>query len=803
MAKLRKLRVHGFRGILNDVEIDFSDKNRSLILIGDNGTGKSSFVDAVEWVLTGRIEHLAREGCGDVAYRHRLLPDGIPARVEVTTSLPPLVGGRILDGTLRAQFDPDNGPLAQFVANARGDMMMLRYGQMRDFVDKTKTEKLQYLAEILGLGALSQLRDELLTALNKVQKGEDYRYLVAQIKDYEKRLNSIVGLKRFDQARAITFADELRAKLGGQTAICDLASLRASTDELLAHSQRDQRAREIMTLRQHLATLQAGREHTGVLNQLDKVAEAVAKLAADKAAVDQIALAELYRAGQTVIERRLGDPSVCPLCGCIVNRQELADHLCTQLESIQDIAARLEALRVERRGVRDALDAYQTWLAAGRTAAASLTLAEAKSFVAGVDLIFSLIAQWENAAVSDSDPLQPLPSPSSEERQAAQDVTNALAAVVIAVEEHLRGLEGSAQEKLYYDQLGYLDQLTSGILALDRTQRQKAHYDRQITTLERVHTDCEKLERQALEEVLAIISADVNKYYLQLHPNEGFDAIRLWPTKERGIEFEFGFHGERVSPPARLLSESHLNTLGACLFLASARHFNRHTHFLILDDIINSVDAGHRSPLARLLRDEFGDFQLVLMTHDRMWFDILRRTAPNWLTLEISEWSYAEGLRFKHRPGDLEDEARRQLDQNDTEAAGTKARRWLERVLKERCLDLGVPVAFRFNDRNEERMSGELLPALRTYVKNTPLYAANRTLFNDLEASQFIGNQLSHDNTYLSAPPQRADVELFLQDIRRLDSLFLCSTCGTYIATEHTPDSANRKRCKCGQLELR
>ena len=802
MVKLRKLRVHGFRGILNDVEIDFSDKCRSLILIGDNGTGKSSFVDAIEWLLTGRIEHLAREGCGDAAYRHRQLPDGVSARVEVTTSLAPLAGGRVLDGTLRAQFNPDNGPLAQFVTKARGDMVMLRYGQMRDFVDKTKTEKLQYLAEILGLGALSQLRDELLTALNKVQKSEDYRYLVTQIKDYEKRLNGVVGIKKFDQARAVTFADELRAKLGGQVAIRDLASLRASTDELLAHSQRDQRAREIMTLRQHLTALQAGRLHAGVLDQLDIHAEAVAKLAADKATVDQIALAELYRTGQTVMERRLGDPSACPLCGSPVNRQELADHLCTQLESIQAITARLETLKVERRVVRDALDAYQNWLAAVRTAATSLALDEAKAFVTDVDLLYPLISQWENTAVSDGDPLQPLPSPSPEERQAAQDVIIALATLVVAVERRLRELEGGAQEKRYYDQLEQLDQLARDILAEDRAQRRKGHYDRQITTLERVHADCEKLERQALEDVLAVVSADVNEYYLQLHPNEGFDAIRLWTTKERGIEFEFSFHGERVSPPARLLSESHLNTLGACLFLASARHFNRHTRFLILDDIINSVDAGHRSPLARLLRDRFGDFQLVLLTHDRMWFDILRRTAPDWLTLEISEWSYTDGLRFKHRPGDLADEARRQLDQNDIEAAGNKARKWFERVLKERCLDLEVQVVFRQNDRNEERMPGELLPKLRARIEKTQLYGANQTLFSDLGASQFIGNRLSHDNTYPSAPPSRADIELFLQDIRRLDSLFRCTTCDTYIAAEHTPDSANRKRCKCGELEL-
>lgn len=67
MPKLRKLRVRGFRGILNDAELDFGKKCQSLIVVGNNGTGKSSLVDAVEWLLRGRVEHLNREGCGDRA----------------------------------------------------------------------------------------------------------------------------------------------------------------------------------------------------------------------------------------------------------------------------------------------------------------------------------------------------------------------------------------------------------------------------------------------------------------------------------------------------------------------------------------------------------------------------------------------------------------------------------------------------------------------------------------------------------------------------------------------------------------
>ena len=192
--------------------------------------------------------------------------------------------------------------------------------------------------------------------------------------------------------------------------------------------------------------------------------------------------------------------------------------------------------------------------------------------------------------------------------------------------------------------------------------------------MEKIYGRCELAERKALQEVLDAISDDVNAYYLKLHPDEGFDKVCLRPTEARGLEFEFSFHGEKISPPGQLMSESHLNTLGICLFLASVRHFNRHTALLVLDDIINSVDAHHRTPLARLLRDEFEDFQLILLTHDPMWFEVVRRTAPTWMTRQIGGWSYEEGVWFKETPPDLGAEARNHLSKGEVGTTGNKAR---------------------------------------------------------------------------------------------------------------------------------
>lgn len=57
MAKISSIDIKTFRGIPNKCQLEFTEKDspRSLILYGGNGSGKSSIVDAIEFVLQGRI----------------------------------------------------------------------------------------------------------------------------------------------------------------------------------------------------------------------------------------------------------------------------------------------------------------------------------------------------------------------------------------------------------------------------------------------------------------------------------------------------------------------------------------------------------------------------------------------------------------------------------------------------------------------------------------------------------------------------------------------------------------------------
>ncbi|MEU5529367.1 AAA family ATPase [Micromonospora chersina] len=64
-TKISKLEIQSFRGVTNSLAInltDRDDKPTSLLMLGDNGTGKTSIVDAVEFALRGRVSRRGNAG---------------------------------------------------------------------------------------------------------------------------------------------------------------------------------------------------------------------------------------------------------------------------------------------------------------------------------------------------------------------------------------------------------------------------------------------------------------------------------------------------------------------------------------------------------------------------------------------------------------------------------------------------------------------------------------------------------------------------------------------------------------------
>lgn len=61
---------------------------------------------------------------------------------------------------------------------------------------------------------------------------------------------------------------------------------------------------------------------------------------------------------------------------------------------------------------------------------------------------------------------------------------------------------------------------------------------------------------------------------------------------------------------------------------------------MVLDDVLIGLDLSHRLPLLTLLKEEFGDWQLLLLTHDRTWYDLAQLETAlegGWTTSRASD----------------------------------------------------------------------------------------------------------------------------------------------------------------------
>jgi hypothetical protein len=282
-----------------------------------------------------------------------------------------------------------------------------------------------------------------------------------------------------------------------------------------------------------------------------------------------------------------------------------------------------------------------------------------------------------------------------------------------------------------------------------------------------------------------------------MHPNEEVDDVQLIVLDE-GIEFEYSFHGKRVYPPLKYLSESHLNSLGIAAFLASAKAFKRVTDFLVFDDIVTSFDSNHRLRLAQLLRSEFSDRQILLLTHQPFWFQIVKKQMlpHGWLAFEL-ELTPAAKLQFRGSSLSIKDEITRKKTEGSLSANDLRA--YLERSLKDVCLALEVKVAFRYNDENERRMAGELISALRSILKRKSAGTLTEPIFSNLETCNLITSTGSHDSGPVLSS---GDIATASECILKLEELFLCSKCQKYISVEKYVDHERKAFCSCGAKHL-
>lgn len=162
-SKINKIGASWFRGFADEQHIGLGEK--SIVVYGENGSGKSSFVDIVEYIIkSGEIQHLRHEYSGrrqekGVINTHR--PKDGETKLTIGFEDASTIEAEIAT-TGNCKISPDPNDLSTL----ESQRVILRQDEVADFIKGTKGEKYSSLLPLLGLGSL----DTAIENLRKIEK---------------------------------------------------------------------------------------------------------------------------------------------------------------------------------------------------------------------------------------------------------------------------------------------------------------------------------------------------------------------------------------------------------------------------------------------------------------------------------------------------------------------------------------------------------------------------------------------------------------------------------------------------------
>jgi hypothetical protein len=779
-VKIKNISISGIRGIKGELSLPLSEK--SILIYGDNGTGKSSISDALEWYFTERVNHLASQEIDlKDALRNSSVSNDVQSRIQIDFSNLKYNSEKKLFQKKEKLFAEDSNSTEDFknyIDRTSRENLILRYQYLTDFIDKTKGDKLKSLSDIIGFSEVNKTKEVLKKAFSSIK---------SEIKsqNFENQIN--------------TQKETLKAKIGAVVSVEN--NLYDEINRIIKPFKLDQEVRSLDDIDEVLLKLKSPstnplltelkflESNKNVLNTLKNEAEYISneyskyyvefnKMADDVESIMQIFTKEILNAGKAVIHKKFHKENTCPLC---LQAKDLAELLI-------DIDKRLALIEESAKKKATFDSAQQTVIKISEERIRILDNLKRDSLINDVSnssLKFSLEALLSKISVYQQ--LGKEKVTSGNKLKIANDIKllEQDFSILLDLEKRIvainKKLETDNKTTIYSN----ISSAKEAFLRIKKFESDKLVLDKQRDSLQLINEEFVKKQKEALENFISQFSGTINDYYQYMNPAEQFDEIKIVTKGDEddltGITIEYKYNGEWVSPPQKYFSESHLNCFGIAFFLASVKAFNVENKFILLDDVISSFDTTHRKRFADLLIEKFSDYQIILLTHEIHWYQYVSAVVKNknWLVNSV-KWTELKGTFFEESSGSLKLKIEDKFVNSNIDKLGNDIREYLERILKEVALNFEVKMKFQFNEKNEDRMSYELLSELKGRISKSA----------DLKS-------YSHDSKF---SPSLGDLKAFWADVKAIEILFFCDNCQRGVQFKYYDESSRKIKCKCGTI---
>ncbi len=815
MIFVEEISIEEFRGI-RQLTLNFKGKN--FAVCGPNGTGKSGVVDALEFGLTGNISRLSGGGTGAISLKKhaphvdsRDYPE--KAKIKLVLRIPSLKNVRVtLERNVRDANAPTISPNTPEVLNVLKQLenhpeFVLSRRELIAYVLAQPGKRSEEIQALLRLDEVGELRSSLKTLSNSCKKeAEAYKKVRNEARDH---LAKALEIPEFTSEKLLEAANSRRTLLG-------LPSIEALTGTTSLHDglktvgkgapavklNKAEAVADLKVVRDSCAALSAPDMASKCADILNQVTE----LSADPTVAESVSREKFLRSAIDFVT----DES-CPVCGTEWDINTLKELVQTKLKKFEETTKKREALEKELVPVIAALDAVRS----------AIHSVEKHAKVAASEHTASLIAY--NAALTAKTKALESFLPLSDTLSGLNDVTNVpneIDVAIAAIEAAVAAIPEPSQQEAARDYLILCqDRLETYREAARDAKRAEEHAELALTA----HDIYAEESNKVLEGVYKEVEDEFGGFYRFINSDdeEAFSA-KLTPSIGK-LSFEVEFYNRGHFPPGAYHSEGHQDGMGLCLYLALMQRLQGSNFtFAVLDDVLMSVDTGHRREVCNLLKQHFPNTQFVLTTHDEVWLKHMMSAGLIDATsaVRFSSWTPDQGpTEWNSR--DIWSEINDALKKNDVHTAASILRYYLEHIFKDISHNLRAPVVFHGDGRYE--LGDVLPPAVRRFrdlldLGKKAAESWGRTddvkaleerekvladAFRASNAEQWQINPAVHYNEWANLTA--ADFQPVSDAFHTLVRKFFCEKegCeGLFYLVGTTPKDTDTLRCSCGDTTV-
>lgn len=676
MIQIENIEIIEFRGIRN-LKLDL--KKKSFGIAGPNGTGKSGVVDAVEFALTGNITRLAGAGTAELSVKlHAPHVDSSTkpekSLVRVTAFAPSIGKSFTIERNVRSATaatltpsDPKTkGVLAQLQMHPE---FALSRREIIKYILTPPGNRNKDVQILLRLEQLEKVRTSLQRVANDTRKEHE------QAKDEESRALQDF-FKHIGNPKAKI--DDLKNALNERRALLKLAPVTDLTasgalKEGVKTEDPDGEGKAKLSKAGALSDIAAFEERAAkmtdavLLKSRDAAMAALGKLTGDPDLLQSVKQKMLVEHGLELLEE-----DACPLCDEAWDRKELETHL---NEKIKKAAAASGILDELKQAVAPLITHFYDLASAAQKIVKLCDIAEPKIDAAALGSFIEKLglhrANMENVRTDTA----AIPAAVTAFGVMGSMIPSDAAKVSKNLKAQVEKLPDLSKEDAAREFL---------ILAQEKYDRCRAAKARCAVTEASakvaisVFTHYGEVSVKVLESIYDTVQKDFTSFYsfINRDDEEKFQG-KLSPSLGK-LAFDVDFYGRGKFPPGAYHSEGHQDGMGLCLYLAlMKRTLGDQFTLSVLDDVLMSVDAGHRREVCTLLKKHFPKTQFILTTHDPVWLRFMKTENLIQGSMNFGGWTVDAGPQVWSE-GDVWKKIEGDLAKGDVPSASATLRRYLE-----------------------------------------------------------------------------------------------------------------------------